>query len=413
MNKTLAFRVLQRVISIPQLFQPTRSTKLYKRTSVETYTGPEYEEYLRQKQNPSQRVKNSIKNEKLTNFREELPSALEKLKFRKINNETRNLFQKMINNVKSSSYRENHNVCLLRGKNLVREAIIAGGFIRTIYFSELKLLEKLPIDIVQKTNLVHVPIAAMREMSDERTDGIFALATQQDAKTRQKIRTQRIESVKQKESTILPVTLICDDIKDPKIMGDVLKVASCVGCEEVYVMDGCVSIWNTSVLKRGGGAHFKLPILPNQHWENVEKLVSNSKPNSVFLSHNCEDGLTINDFNQDPAAVAINKGSSVLDTLKRESTVKLDTEEDRIKNAHIPSVNFDQVNWPLKQSVLVVGSISFGAYSFAVNLQNTVEQCHVINLPSSSKTESLSPSIEASVLLFDALRQIGKNKIKE
>nr|XP_002120809.3 rRNA methyltransferase 3, mitochondrial [Ciona intestinalis] len=410
MNKTLTFRVLQRVISLPQLFQPTRSTKLYNRTSVETYTGPEYEEYLRQKQNPSRRVKNTIKNEKLANFREELPPPLEKLKFRKISNETRNLFRKMINNVKSSSYRENHNVCLLRGKNLIREAMIAGGFIRTIYFSELKLLEKLPIDIVQKTNLVHVPIAAMREMSDERTDGLFALATQQDAKTRQKIRTQRIESVKQKESTILPVTLICEGIKDPKIMGDILKVASCVGCEEVYVMDGCVSIWNTSVLKRGGGAHFKLPILPNQQWENVEKLVSNSKPDAVFLSHNCEEGLTIIDFKQDPVVVAINKGSSVLDTLKRESTVKLDNKEDRIKNAHIPSINFDQANWPTKQSVLVVGSISFGAYSFAVNLQETVEQCHVINLPLSRKTESLSPSIEASVLLFDALRQIGKNK---
>uniref|UniRef100_H2YLA3 Uncharacterized protein n=1 Tax=Ciona savignyi TaxID=51511 RepID=H2YLA3_CIOSA len=242
----------------------------------------------------------------------------------------------------------------------------------------------------------------MREISDERTDGLFALASQQDSKSRQKIRSQRTDDSNRGKINLLPITLICDGIKDAKIMGDVLKVALSSGCQQVYVMEGCVNIWNSSVLKRAAAAHFKIPILPNQQWENMEKLVSHEFPQSVFLSHGGENGSTINDFTNDPEVTRIGKNSGVIETIKRESSVEFNSDEDILVKGHIPPINLDEVVWPKKTNILIVGDITFGAFSFAVKLQNRGANCRVIKLPLSVNGDMLTPTIEVSVLLFDA-----------
>lgn len=49
---------------------------------------------------------------------------------------------------------------------MIADAMKTGMFIRTVYFSRLQNLEGLPLDILQKTNLVKVSFPEIQDASE-------------------------------------------------------------------------------------------------------------------------------------------------------------------------------------------------------------------------------------------------------
>lgn len=86
------------------------------------------------------------------------------------------------------------------------------------------------------------------------------------------------------ERITLPITVICDNIRDPGNMGTVIRTCAAVGCDRLLAMKGCVDIWDPKVIRSGMGGHFRLPIINDIGWELVQKHIpENSK---VYLADN-------------------------------------------------------------------------------------------------------------------------------
>ena len=66
--------------------------------------------------------------------------------------------------------------------------------------------------------------------------GLVAIATKQDEITRKKLIEKRKELGEKNNETILPLTLVCDNIRDAGNMGTLLRTAAAAGCEQVCML---------------------------------------------------------------------------------------------------------------------------------------------------------------------------------
>lgn len=82
----------------------------------------------------------------------------------------------------------------------------------------------------------------------------------------------------------LPLTVICDNVRDPTNLGAILRVCSGVGCHKVILTKGCVNIWDSKVLRSSSGAHFKLQMHQKQDWTKIQNLLG--KNVNMFVADN-------------------------------------------------------------------------------------------------------------------------------
>lgn len=144
--------------------QPVRCRSfIHPRTVVDSFSSRnEYKEKHNQKKIKKQRnalkVKQEIDHGKeehdQLNF--EVSQEIRQLKYKAPNPGKVGEFSKLMMNLKSKRYRERHSSCLLEGHFLIKDAMESGLFIRTVFFTRMRNLEGLPLDILKKTNLVKV-----------------------------------------------------------------------------------------------------------------------------------------------------------------------------------------------------------------------------------------------------------------
>lgn len=82
----------------------------------------------------------------------------------------------------------------------------------------------------------------------------------------------------------LPLTVICDNVRDPTNLGAILRACSGVGCHKVILTKGCVNIWDSKVLRSSSGAHFKLQMHQKQDWTKIQNLLG--KNVNMFVADN-------------------------------------------------------------------------------------------------------------------------------
>ncbi|CAF0780044.1 unnamed protein product [Didymodactylos carnosus] len=162
---------------------------------------------------------------------------------------------------------------LLEGKRLVADAIQAGGELLSVYVTDKKILDA--IDFSQ-TNLqfdvYKVSTTAFKTWSDVQTNqGIMALFTM--PKPGETPFQQRIE---------LPITVICDNVRDPGNMGTIIRTCASVGCDRLIATKGCVDIWDPKVIRSGMGAHFRLPMVNEIGWETLVNYIPNTS--QIYLA---------------------------------------------------------------------------------------------------------------------------------
>ncbi|PIK56934.1 putative rRNA methyltransferase 3, mitochondrial [Apostichopus japonicus] len=262
-------------------------------------------------------------------------------------------FGSIMTMAKNRKLRERNNKVILEGKRLVHDALSVGAKCHTLFFSLTSNLNGLPIDKME-TELVKIPYKEFKIWSGLSTPqgivGVFTKPSYDMIKT-------------DVSDPCIPLTLVCDNIRDPGNLGTILRAAAAANCEKILVTRGCVDIWDPKVLRAGAGAHFHTPVTNRIAWPEV--------PNYL----DADTSLYIADtFNQ------------------------TDGREDAL-----PQLLHSDMDWTM-QSALVIGGETEGISQEALELCASTHGTTVF-IPMSKAVDSLNSAMSASILLFEAKRQ--------
>ncbi|MEQ1526069.1 MAG: RNA methyltransferase [Gallionella sp.] len=148
-------------------------------------------------------------------------------------------------------------------------------------------------------------------------------------------------------------SLLLEDIQDPGNLGSILRSAAAAGCDAVFLSPACADAWSPKVLRAAMGGHFALHIYEQQNLLNVTGNFS---------------GMSL-------LATSLQATSSLYDC---DLTGKV---------------------------ALMMGNEGSGLSAALLNLAT-----QKINIPISSKVESLNVAAATAICLFEAVRQrIGVN----
>lgn len=87
----------------------------------------------------------------------------------------------------------------------------------------------------------------------------------------------------------LPLTVICDNIREPNNLGSIFRVCAALPCAQVLVMKGCTDPWEAKCLRGGSGGQFHIPIEYPMLWEDLSTAVD-PKKTEIFLADTAAHG---------------------------------------------------------------------------------------------------------------------------
>uniref|UniRef100_T1J6G3 RNA 2-O ribose methyltransferase substrate binding domain-containing protein n=1 Tax=Strigamia maritima TaxID=126957 RepID=T1J6G3_STRMM len=257
-------------------------------------------------------------------------------------------FLRIMSLMKSRKEREKKNKILLEGKRLIKDAIDAGVVIESIYFNKEDLLSGLGLKNMAGLNLRKVSYGHLKMWSDLSTSpGIIAVCHKPEL--------GKLAVAKGR----IPVTLICDNLREPGNLGAILRCAAAAGCEKV-----CVDVWDSKVLRGAAGSHFHIPIYNNIDWVSIRNYLPESF--SIILAEN-----------------------------KR-------SDDD------LPTHNYSDIEFTKDLHVaLVVGGETEGVTESAYTLARNNNGLK-LTIPLANNVESLNAATASAVILFEICRQINE-----
>jgi TrmH family RNA methyltransferase len=150
------------------------------------------------------------------------------------------------------------------------------------------------------------------------------------------------------------LTLVLDAVRDPGNLGTILRTAEAAGVGQVITVRGTVDPFSPKVVRGGMGAHFRLPIRRDLSWEQAGRALEDSR---VLLA-DAQQGTP-----------------------------------------------YYQVDWT-PPIALILGGEAHGAGRAAEGLA-----AERVIIPMAGGVESLNVAVAASVLLFEAVRQSGPDRV--
>uniref|UniRef100_A0A1B6CM55 Uncharacterized protein n=1 Tax=Clastoptera arizonana TaxID=38151 RepID=A0A1B6CM55_9HEMI len=259
--------------------------------------------------------------------------------------------------VKSRKTREKYGIMMLEGKRLNQDAILAGLLPKDLFFSRVEDVKSLsmPSGVI---NLYKITYKAMKLWSSLETPpgviGFYKIPQNNEIK-------EDINSI--------PLTIICDNIRDPGNVGAILRTAAGVGCKNVLFVTGCADVWDSKVLRSASGGHFRIPLKQDLGWNDVNQHLSENI--SVYLADN---RITIPDHDDLTNSLSL-----------------------------LPYYNVD---FSASSSLaIVIGGETEGLSKQAVLLSKHHNGAR-INIPLANELDSLNSGAALSVILFEIKRQL-------
>ncbi|KAG9492627.1 hypothetical protein GDO78_000891 [Eleutherodactylus coqui] len=302
---------------------------------------------------------------------------------------------KVVTIAKSKKFRERHGQILLEGQRLLMDALAAGAVLQTLFFSSRDQLKTLPPEKLVKANLIKVNFGDIKMWSDlvapQGLMGIFG----------------KPDHVKMKfpdAPASIPLSLICDNIRDPGNLGTILRCAAGAGCNKVLLTKGCVDAWEPKVIRAGMGAHFRLPIITSLEWDTVSNYLS--EDTKVFLADNFWQnisGKTACPPNKAIDGDWISTDPKGLHQVVDDDYYSSGDEEDE----GIPYVPIQRYyeSWARDPTAIVIGGETHGlsVESLLLAKQSKGKRLYIPVVPG---IDSLNSAMAASILLFEGRRQL-------
>ncbi|KAM3875411.1 rRNA methyltransferase 3A, mitochondrial [Diretmus argenteus] len=315
---------------------------------------------------------------------------------------------RVVSVARSRTFREHQGKILLEGRRLICDALEAGANPQMVFFSTVDRLCELPLDKLKRATLVKVKFEDIKIWSDlVAPQGVIAIFSRPDP--------SRLKFPQTGQS--VPLSLICDNIRDPGNLGTILRCAAAAGCQDVLLTKGCVDAWEPKVLRAAMGAHFRLPIYPSSGWDDIEKHLPT--PVTVHVADNCYGSERAGEPT-DTQANMPNKPSKAGDygwvstrpTQRNMRYEEYDTDSDSDSEdvgLSLPRMDTKlyHENWAQSPTALVIGGETHGLSLEAVQLAGKTAGQRLF-IPIVPEVDSLNSAMAASILLFEGRKQLLK-----
>ncbi|KAL2095778.1 hypothetical protein ACEWY4_007926 [Coilia grayii] len=314
---------------------------------------------------------------------------------------------KLVTIARSRTYREHQGKILLEGRRLICDALAAGAKPQTVFFSSVERLSELPVDKLKQASLVKVKFEEIKKWSELITpQGVIAIFSRPDV--------HKLAFPKDQGGQTVPLSLICDNIRDPGNLGTILRCAAAAGCDSVLLSKGCVDIWEPKVLRAAMGAHFRIPIIPSLTWEEVSHHLP--KDVTVHVADNCSSPVRDVDTESNQVSKPSDYGwvsgrkekkqHSELDYIESDSEKDSDSDEEVDEVPQVePKLYHDP--WAQRGTALVIGGETHGLSLESLRLAEQTDGRRLY-VPLAHGVDSLNSAMAASILLFEGRRQLLK-----
>ncbi|XP_045629602.1 rRNA methyltransferase 3, mitochondrial isoform X1 [Ursus americanus] len=300
--------------------------------------------------------------------------------------------------VKSRPFREKQGKILLEGRRLIADALKAGAVPKVFFFSRLEYIKELPIDKLKGVSLIKVKFEDIKDWSDLVTpQGIMGIFAKPDHVKMTYPETQLRH--------LLPLLLICDNLRDPGNLGTILRSAAGAGCSKVLLTKGCVDAWEPKVLRAAMGAHFQVPIVSNLDWETLPSYLPTDS--RVYVADNC--GLYAQAQMSNKASDhgwVCERRLSKLHKYEEEEEEEDDREPGASK-AWLPELEVQRYDsdWTEAPAAVVIGGETHGVSLESLQLAESTGGKRLL-IPVVPGVDSLNSAMAASILLFEGKRQL-------
>uniref|UniRef100_A0AAG5CQI8 tRNA/rRNA methyltransferase SpoU type domain-containing protein n=1 Tax=Anopheles atroparvus TaxID=41427 RepID=A0AAG5CQI8_ANOAO len=155
----------------------------------------------------------------------------------------------------SRKCREREKRLVLEGRRLIVDGCAAGLQLEAIVTSDLKLLSDLQMKPRPRDcSYLLVTRQTMMEWSSLTTSpGLIGIFAEPPNLT-------EVIAKNAASSRRLPLTVVCDNIREPNNLGSVIRSCAAVSAQEIVLLKGCAHPWDLKCLRGGAGAHFRIPI---------------------------------------------------------------------------------------------------------------------------------------------------------
>nr|XP_046245435.1 rRNA methyltransferase 3A, mitochondrial [Scatophagus argus] len=319
---------------------------------------------------------------------------------------------RLVSVARSRTFREHQGKILLEGRRLICDALDAGAIPQMVFFSTVDRLRELPLDKLKRATLVKVKFEDIRTWSDlVAPQGVIAIFSRPQP--------SRLDFINRDHT--VPLSLICDNIRDPGNLGTILRCAAAAGCQNVLLTKGCADAWEPKVLRAAMGAHFRLPIHPSLDWGDIE----NQLPKAVTVhvaDSSC--GADIRRETKDSQVNVSHKQSKVGDygwvsTRPNHRNMRYeeygsDSDSDSDSDCESEGLSLPKVDsklyhesWAQSPTGLVIGGETHGLSLEALQLAEKTAG-HRLFIPVVPDVDSLNSAMAASILLFEGRKQLLK-----
>ncbi|XP_014859137.1 PREDICTED: rRNA methyltransferase 3, mitochondrial [Poecilia mexicana] len=307
---------------------------------------------------------------------------------------------RLVSVAQSRKFREQQGKILLEGRRLICDALEVGARPQIVFFSMADRLRELPLDKLRGATVVKVKFEDIKIWSDVvAPQGVIAIFARPDP--------ARLSFSQRDQS--LPLSLICDNVRDPGNLGTMLRCAAAAGCHEVLLTKGCVDVWEPKVLRAGMGAHFRLPVYPNLDWDEIRNHLPNSVTAHVadIRDPDDEDGTNKLSKPGDYGWVSTSPKRKTIEYEEYDSDFDSDSDSED-EGLSLPRVETKlyHENWAQSPTALVIGGETRGLSTEAARLAEKTDGSRLF-IPIVSGVDSLNSAMAASILLFEGRRQLS------
>ncbi|CAG9862820.1 unnamed protein product [Phyllotreta striolata] len=279
----------------------------------------------------------------------------------------------ILTQIKSQNVRDKKDLILLEGKRLIKDALDANCKLEYILFSRFKEVEYLRPSLPKVgANLYKMPYKEIQMWSNLTTSpGIMGIFKVPDVENHMPARDS------------IPLTVICDNVREADNLGAIMRTCHGVGCKEILLTKGCVNVWDSKVLRSACGAHFKLRIQKQFDWNCYGDFIP---PNSnVFVADN--------------RVISLNTIDEKYDEMVLRNVIN------SIPVIPYYSANFSQA----EHNVLIVGGETEGVSEQSYKLVSQMKGTR-LNIPLGNDVDSLNVGTALGILVFEIKRQFMLSK---
>lgn len=184
---------------------------------------------------------------------------------------------------RSKKRRDKDRQIILEGKRLISEALECNLKLKSVIFSQKVHLAEIKESIAKahekyKVDIYKVPQHDLKTWSTLTTPpGIMAIFERPS-----------LLHVVNKMSSMLPITVVCDNIREPNNLGSIIRTCAAVPCQQIVITRGCCDPWESKALRGGCGGHFRVPIRDDVDWQDVPLTIPPEEVENccIFIAEN-------------------------------------------------------------------------------------------------------------------------------